>query len=261
MQLNLTCPACSAELAVNHQLGMTHVECPECSEQVDIPDLPESAAAAAFAPLAFVAACVAGLVGAGAWALLSIGANFEIGYLAWAIGGLVGLATVKLGGRGTLMAGAAAAIVLLSIFGGKYIAVQADINSSIEEATDQSAFVAYIEEMTTDSEALKALGENPTNEQLAVMMHECSFVEEKSADVTDEQIADFREYNMPDLITFDAAEADYAAWSQEQQAWITLQVDAAGGIVGFVGDDLGAMDLIFLLLGITTAFGMVSKAA
>ena len=75
-------------------------------------------------PLSIVAALAAGAVGALAWALIAWQAHFEIGYLAWGIGLLVGIASHKLGGSGTANGILCAIIVLLSIFAGKVVAIK-----------------------------------------------------------------------------------------------------------------------------------------
>ncbi len=69
-----------------------------------------------------VAGLIAGVIGAAAWALIAFYANFEIGYLAWGIGALVGFAFAFAGkGGGAIPALLAVLVTVASIGGGKYL--------------------------------------------------------------------------------------------------------------------------------------------
>jgi hypothetical protein len=67
---------------------------------------------------------VAGAVGAAAWAALAYFTGYEVGYVAWGIGLLVGSGVFVGGGRtaSTTHGAAAVAITLVAIAGGKYAA-------------------------------------------------------------------------------------------------------------------------------------------
>lgn len=261
MKFNLACPACFTEMAVNHQVGMTAVDCPKCGASVAVPDSPGRAGEGdAFSPIAFGAALGAGVLGAAAWAGLSIFANFEVGYLAWGIGALVGIAAVRLGGRGKPMAVAAAVISLCSIFGGKFIAMQAIINEEISETTAEPEYFSYVDSMRKDSMALSRLGADPTDDQLRQMLNDRQLMGAPPIEFTPQDIADFREYQVPEIEAFGASQPSQEEWSANKRAQIESYVQASGGITGFVREDLGPIDLLFLFLGLSTAFGLVSKA-
>jgi hypothetical protein len=73
--------------------------------------------------LAASAGLLAGLVGAAVWAAISYYANFEIGWIAWGIGGLVGVVMFATSQEGSpALGGFAVLITVLSIAGGKYAA-------------------------------------------------------------------------------------------------------------------------------------------
>ena len=261
MNITLSCPNCSANLEVKHQVGRTGVGCPECGASIAVPDTPgHDGSSKAFSPVALGAALGAGVLGAAAWAGLSIFANFEVGYLAWGIGGLVGVATIKLGGRGMPMAVAAAVISLLSIFGGKFIAMQARIDEMISESTTETEYYSYVDGMRKDFAALSALGANPSDEQLRKMLNEQQLVGAAPIEFSAEDIAEFREYEVPDILAFGANEPSYEEWSAIGREGIESFVESSGGITGFVREGLGPIDLLFLFLGLSTAFGLVSKA-
>ncbi len=254
MKIHLTCPHCSANFDADHRPGMAEIHCPECSERVELPD--DAAAASGVAPLALVMALVAGGVGSVVWALVALYANLEIGYLAWGIGGLVGFAAVKFGGRGVVMGGIAAVISVLSIFGGKFAAIEGEIR----QMTDRTAHEAYVEEMQVDVEALEALGPDPSDERLAIMMSARGYTDEDPGSVSEEAIENFRESIMPTLVEFDAQGADYDKWSENQDEWIRMVYLGEDGHFGAIKSEMNLIDAIFLLLGLSTAFGLVSKA-
>lgn len=78
------------------------------------------------------AGIIAGLAGAFAWALIAYFTGFEIGYLAWGIGALVG-AAVGWGTEGTPTNGViAVAISIVAILGGKFMTVQFSISNELE---------------------------------------------------------------------------------------------------------------------------------
>jgi hypothetical protein len=69
---------------------------------------------------------VAGAIGAGIWAVIAYFTGFELGWIAWGVGLLVGVG-VAIGnkGEGSVPAGVLAAVLaILSVVGGKYAMVR-----------------------------------------------------------------------------------------------------------------------------------------
>ncbi len=92
-----------------------------------------------------IGALVAGLIGAALWAGIVYFTNYEVGIVAWAIGGMVGIgAAIGARGEGGALTGAMAAIVAMaSIVGGKYAVAYI--------VTHQGAMgIATMSEMTID---------------------------------------------------------------------------------------------------------------
>tara|TARA_R110002072_G_scaffold50036_1_gene135414 strand:+ start:1543 stop:2160 length:618 start_codon:yes stop_codon:yes gene_type:complete len=84
---------------------------------------------------AVIGALLAGFIGSAAWALLILKANYEIGWLAWGIGGLVGLgALIGSGRKISPMNGVLAAVIaVLSVFGGKFAAIHHQVTDVSDE--------------------------------------------------------------------------------------------------------------------------------
>ncbi|MFG0273996.1 MAG: hypothetical protein ACF8QF_02950 [Phycisphaerales bacterium] len=97
---------------------------------------------------ALVGGLIAALIGAGAWAGIGFATGYEIGWIAWGVGGLVGLGVhiggrEKLGAHTGLLAGALAA---LAVAGGKYAVVYATLDRELGgglQVTDENV-ISYI---------------------------------------------------------------------------------------------------------------------
>lgn len=87
-----------------------------------------------------LAGAIAGAVGAAIWAAISYFGNIEIGYIAWGIGGLVGVA-VAAAGKNSAHAGVVAVVItIVSILGGKYAAVELgvqEMEAELQALADQ----------------------------------------------------------------------------------------------------------------------------
>lgn len=79
---------------------------------------------------------LAAAVGAGIWAALAYFVHFELGWLAWGIGVMVGVAVAATAQeRAGVMTGVgAAAIALAGIIGGKYIAIRVEVADYVSES-------------------------------------------------------------------------------------------------------------------------------
>ncbi len=73
-------------------------------------------------PAGLLGGLIGSIIGAVIWAAIVHFAEYEVGFVAWAVGGLVGIGAVKFGGRGQTLAIACAIIALASIFCGKVAA-------------------------------------------------------------------------------------------------------------------------------------------
>lgn len=90
-------------------------------------------------PLQIIAGVLAGAVGAAIWAAISYYANLEIGYVAWGIGILVGIAVAATGENGVPAGIAAVLITIVALLAGKLAAVEIavqDMRGEMESWTD-----------------------------------------------------------------------------------------------------------------------------
>lgn len=199
--------------------------------------------------LGMICGVVAGAIGAGIWAAISYNTGYEIGWIAWIIGGLVGFA-VALGSQEEVGLGtgiAAGIIALGSVVGGKYATIRMALDDFVNE-----------EEIGTVSE-----------EDLIVTIADQIVAERVDAGQT---------IDWPGEWQFDEAteQADYPAdiWSEASERWTTagpdwqdqhrtyVEYQVAQNIASFKDEasegilleSLGILDALFFLLAVATAY-------
>lgn len=211
---------------------------------------------------ALLGGLVGGVSGAGIWALVVMATGYEIGWIAWAVGGMVGYG-VAWGNRGfphtPLAAGVlAVAITLLAIVGGKYLAIQASFPS------DQELVELLLADPPSDEYVITYLADEVVEEhQVAGRLVDWP------AGV-DPSVASTRVEYPPAL--WAEAESRWTAMSEAEREVFRLDVEATvrenitaqlplirseikeGAFLG----SFGAMDLLFFGLAVVTAFGMAS---
>lgn len=97
----------------------------------------------------FLGGTIAAAIGAGIWAAVALLFDYELGILAWGIGGMVGFG-VALGnrGEGSQAAGIlAAALAVMSVSVGKYVAYESFMPSAEEIVSDYAAGLQENEEL------------------------------------------------------------------------------------------------------------------
>ena len=84
------------------------------------------------------------VIGAVIWAAVTAGTGYEVGYVAWGVGILVGMGAKLLGGEGVPTGIACAVLALLSIFSGKMVAahyiVRGEIVDSMQDMFTQQDY-------------------------------------------------------------------------------------------------------------------------
>ena len=196
---------------------------------------------------ALVFAGMGALLGAAAWSLLAFYAHREFGLLAWAIGGVIGFATVKAGGHGTMLAACAGALALLSIGSGKHLAFQLFVDKEAERFAAQLDSSAH-QERAQDAADWIALGEQPTAEQVRAFAAAHRYAVEDTASFAREEGARLRQ--------FAAEKPSLDQWREQ----VRVDVTSGASFVTFLQDDFHPADILFVLLGVASAFGLVSKA-
>lgn len=213
-------------------------------------------------PIQIVAGVVAGAVGAAIWAAISYYGNVEIGYVAWGIGILVGVA-VAATGKNTALAGVAAVLItIVSLLAGKYAAIELAMQNDFGSVEDA---IAELKTDTSDQDFIVHLAD------------QIVFLREDQG----------QEINWPEGMSFEDAyeQADYPAdiWNEADGKWqssspderesirqeyytlteanMRANWDAFGNQVreqGFMAS-FSPFDLLFFGLAVFTAWGIASR--
>ncbi len=204
----------------------------------------------------------AGVIGATLWAGVAAITHYEVGWVAWAVGGLVGVAVARGnvdGHREPAMAGVlAVAITALSIVGGKYLAVSLTLPSAAELIASVMANFdneEYVMSFVADDVAaeLEASGQTvdwPAGVDPSMASEESDYpadvwteARERWASLSDAERADFQE-----------------ARRRETSANLDANAAAFRGRLfrGAFAGSFAPLDLIFFGLAIVTAWGIAS---
>lgn len=195
-------------------------------------------------PRAVIAGAVAALVGGGLWAVVVIATRYELGWIAWGVGALVGLVMSRATpARGRTVAILGAGIAALGLLGGKAIIATYSINarSFAQEITSDSSLVLQAASWHLDSEVGWPDGIQARLDSMG----------------TDDTLSDALWKEM-----LDASAAHASSWTSEDSAAIAAAY--AGAIMGRLGTldrlrmQFGPWDLLWFGLAVVTAFRILS---
>lgn len=198
-------------------------------------------------------ACGGAFLGALIWAGIAYATGMEIGYVAWAVGGLAGGGMLLGGGRGVGHAGIAAVLALVGIFGGKYYGTSLLIEHELGKLEDMMLSREAFDQMRTQAQRLADETAAPTGEMAAVL-----------EDGVGGQLSQEEVWEMQEMLAAQAAQFarmlqtdyTYEMWRDEMQQEIRTDVS----VWAFVQENFDFLDMIFILLGLSTAFGVVQRA-
>ena len=213
--------------------------------------------AGAISPAAIAVAAVVALIGAGVWKFVAVTFEYEYGLIAWAIGGAVGFAAASAGSRG-MQAGVVCALLAFgSIVVGKYWTYSAFVDEFQEAISGAMEYdddmQAYFEEELEDARLLV----NGSGSDIFIrrfMVDRGYTYATNPADVSKAELADFREYVEPELRELAQNPPDFEEWQANS-------VDALDELSPWTMmlEDFGILDILFIFLGVGTAFRLGSQ--
>lgn len=193
---------------------------------------------------------IGGIVGAAIWAIIAATTGLEIGWIAWGVGGLVGLG-VALGarGNGNVMSGLVAVVIaFLAICSGKYMTWYIVLDSGLEQQAEIEWTDSDIREMIADEIIydMKNQGHPVTWERPGIEHYEAVWPRDYPRYVIDRANTRF------DAMTASDRETYVQNRHSEMRTWIEENRDTLAEI-GFMSS-WGMFDIIFVLLAIATAY-------
>jgi hypothetical protein len=264
----MTCPSCNTLQPQEEQCSSCGVYIEKfkraaltvnvSSEPVEVDTDPDPVDTEGMTLKAVGAAGAAALLGALLWMGIAIAFDYELGLVAWLIGGAVGFASAVTGARGTSAGAMCAGMALVAIIGGKFLVyqnLQENVAALMEEqgAWAGEEVQAWFEEAQADAELYLVL--DGSDQALRNFIFERNYSEAYAvSNVTDEDVEVFLE--------FDAATLEWMATENPSfEQWrLRLASDVVDiSTLDLVIDNLGIVDVIFLFLGLTTAYRLGSE--
>ncbi len=214
--------------------------------------------AQSFNSKALIAAAIAAILGALLWSFIAIQFDYELGVIAWLIGGAVGFAAAAFNSQGKTAGAICGVLTLVAILGGKYIAMEhfkdeilSAFSANIEQADEEMK--AVYEQQKTAAETFAALppGEQPLYQFIAEFHYgENATIE----DLTPEEIDYFKQDVQPELEKFATNPPHYEQWLSDSVYGGMEKISS----IDLIKESFGFIDVIFLFLGIGTAFRLGS---
>ena len=200
-----------------------------------------------------IGAAVGALIGAAIWAGISIVTGYEVGIVAWGLGGLVGFGAVMLKGEGLALGGLCAVLTLMSIFGGKMIATDWQIENEVGEFIAETFNPEGYEAAKFEATLFAMLSEDEYPE----FMMDFGYTAALDIDeITQEELDEFGSWAEPAMQEFIEEMPSYEDWRETEVAETLAVVEEEVSITDVVIDDLTVVDFVFAFLGMGTAFTM-----
>lgn len=202
-------------------------------------DAPTTSQADDRAPLALAAGLVAALLGGLIWAAIVLVTDYEVGWVAWGIGALVGFAMAAVTRtRGRSMALAAAALALVGLIAGKGFVVAGSAGSIADELMESPEYLA-------GAVAWEMYG---TGELEPATIEAIDATEAAGDTLSDALWADMLAQGEARLSAM--PETDRRVLAEEAAAGFVGQMGLVDGIMA----QLSGFDLLWLLLAMGTAY-------
>ncbi len=197
---------------------------------------------------------ITALLGALLWKFIAVTFNYELGLIAWLIGGAIGFSAATIGAKGHNTATLCAVLALLAIMGGKYMATSSLISDAMAavsggDEVEGVSLKTVFEEVKLDA---KQFSETVSDEKsLRKFMVERGYSESTNPElVTYEEIESFRENKQPDLEEMIDNPQSFDDWKNNT---LTQELEDLSAFDVMLGN-LGLLDFLFLFLGVGTAF-------
>jgi hypothetical protein len=189
-------------------------------------------------------AIVAGIVGMLVWYFLIKMTGFEIGYVAWGIGAVIGAGTRMPSPTGCRSLGIVAGVcALIAIIGGQFMFVSSEVN----KALDQIAESKYQERLNYANEAIQA----DTDAAIKALLIKNGAFIEPGAD----EIETFKKEELPALKQFVAGKPNKAEFARSMKQ--VLSVWSFRFLM--LKESISAFTFLWLFLGVGTAYKIAAR--
>jgi len=267
---NVACPKCQKYQPKSEQCskcGLMFAKYQQAQESARAERGTPGEKESGFSVVALIAAVIVGVVGAFIWKIVAVQVGYEFGLIAWVIGGAIGFAATLVGGKGPVVGATCALITVLSIFGGKHMTVShfysEEYAAVIADEFDQLIIQEMYDESMVDAEAFASI--DKSDAAIKSFMADYGYSEEVSAEAISDEELEYFQYEVQPFLEdtemivayyedlqgqFDefGADAPVMAAAMEEQSTFSIVVES-----------LGILDLVFIVLGFSTAYRVGSE--
>ncbi len=206
--------------------------------------------------MAIAAASVAALLGALAWMGIAVAFGFEFGLVAWLIGGAVGFAAAAFGGHGQISGIMCAALAFVAIFAGKFFAYQSFQSNWVSLVSDEFQSEEFQQAFEEEVEFARLYVDDVYDDQsMRQYMVDYEYSEFLQADqVTDEELQYFKNEIDPFFRLIATESVNFEQWIEASFGSEVEEIST----LELMKEDFGLFDILFLFLGLGTAFRLGS---
>ena len=209
-----------------------------------------------------IVAGIAALLGAFLWKGIALMLEMEFGIVAWIIGGAIGLSATLAGSKGHQAGLLCGAFALMAIIGGKYMVYDSLQDLFVEQLYNLDYFEDEDMQEMYEQEQLAAQAYSDDvydDESLSTFLVQHQYADSLTAEeVTDEEIAVFKEYDEARLFYIMNEQPDFNTWRQHVLGTAANSVQDYS-TWSLVFEDIGIVDILFLVLGIGSAYRLGSR--
>ena len=192
------------------------------------------------------------ILGAWLWRFIALTFGFELGLVAWLVGGAIGFCVALSGTRGENVGIACAVLASLAILGGKYLVAtgfQTQIAAVFsEEIFADSLQYAYDEEVSLAERFISAKEQEDAGIRTFMVDYGYSFAD-SSERVSDAEFSDFMTHSAPRLTEIAETGMSFTDWQASM-----VDVTESYSSWDIYTSSFGWLDALFLFLGVGTAY-------
>lgn len=216
-------------------------------------------------PFSILAGLAAGIVGALLWGFITYKTSYQIGFLAWGVGALVGFVCVIAGGGGRATAFVAALIALASIFLGEMMGTRWHYHKDVEHYAKKEVLTKeHYDLFMVDVEKFKEVKDE--SEYPKYMMEQGYVEVSQPSEITPEDLAAFKESEAPYLRELGENPPTFEQWKEMELKYIDAAAQDVqkeitwGDVFEDVKSDFIPYGAVFMLLGVLSAWKIVDSA-
>ena len=205
-------------------------------------------------PFALIGAIGGAILGTLVWGGIAYFTGWEHSLVAILVGFLVGIGAHVLDGEGVLCGFVCAILCVGAIFCGKYMAVIMYMDDEIAGFMEMGLTEEFYQEQIVHAEAYAQVDQSNRTAIFQFMVDNGYSYASTASEVTEDELNEFWEYDMPRLNQMAAEKPSFEEWKNSINAQFDAEIGNNLNIAELITDSLDLIDLLFITFGTLTAF-------